>query len=492
MKTALLDTNVLIALEDASKPMPVKCADMLQRSRGKIRFYYHPKQIEDLDCDKNEERREIVKSRIAQFDCLEKVPDSDIASYINNGWSCNSRNDIVDNALLQCILDPVVNFLITEDRGMHKKARRAGLSHQIFTIDDFVDYLDANTAPAPEDLAVIENCLCRELPTEDSIFESLREDYEDFDMWFRDKCCREQRKCWVIKDQFRIRAICIYHIEKRPDYVGRVPAIKGRALKLCTFKVSENDRGAKTGERLLFAAFSFAKSNNIGFVYFTTNERKQSHLISLAKDFGFERLGAYQGDSVFGKKTLPCDNDQFDKYKFLCTLYPSFRDDSSVNKFIVPIKPQWHDRLFPDVSDFRNTLLGDDPAFYGPESNTIRKAYICKATIKRIEPGDLLLFYRSGDRRSIQVLGGVISAKRMYDTASIYEEVKNRTVYRPKEIQGMLDTANDGLLVIRFDLLVFLDTPVTLDLLHEHGVNTPQSICSFPQSAYNELFSKGR
>lgn len=125
--------------------------------------------------------------------------------------------------------------------------------------------------------------------------------------------------------------------------------------------------------------------------------------------------------------------------------YPAYKADSDVGKYLIPIQREYHERLFPDASDFSQSLLGKLPEMYSSESNTIRKAYLCGSNVKSIESGDLLLFYRSQDRQSIEVLGVVNGARRLSDRERVMEMVKGRTVYSMWEIEGKLRDHPSGL-----------------------------------------------
>ena len=48
------------------------------------------------------------------------------------------------------------------------------------------------------------------------------------------------------------------------------PPINGKALKLCTFKIGEELRGRKFGERMLYTAFKYAFENNYDWIYLHT------------------------------------------------------------------------------------------------------------------------------------------------------------------------------------------------------------------------------
>lgn len=495
MKTALLDTNILIAFEDTGRTMLERDAEIVRKARSSIAFYVHPRQIEDIEQDNNEQRRAIMLSRIKQYEMLVNPPDMTEELIDVYGWSTKNRNDEVDNSLLVCVAKPVVNYLITEDKGIIRKAEQSELADRVLSLADLGSLVGVG-AEEPE-LACVVHQPCHCLSIRDPFFDSLRNDYGEtaFDKWFIEKCSLGQRKCWAVYRHGQLGALCIYKIENGEvvDDGGLRPC--GPVLKLCTFKVDEALRGSKVGERLLFSAFNYGRTHNISFTYFTVKEKKQPHLVELALSFGFQRFGKNGCDRVIGKYLQPQGEDDYDlpKYSFLQKYYPSYKAGPDVSKFLVPIRPQYHERLFPDSSDFRNTILGDMPEMYTSESNTIRKAYICKSAISRMKPGDLLLFYRTADRHSVEVLGAVIEAARLSDVGKILSMVGSRTVYSSLEIEEMLRTSSSGfLLVICFDLIGYLGNPIGRGHLSSLGIQPPQSIMQLPDDVFKSIIEEGR
>ena len=59
-----------------------------------------------------------------------------------------------------------------------------------------------------------------------------------------------------------------------------------KALKLCSFKVSERFVGRKVGELLLKTVFQYAKDNGFTAMYVTVFA-DHSELVALFQDFGF-------------------------------------------------------------------------------------------------------------------------------------------------------------------------------------------------------------
>jgi len=77
-----------------------------------------------------------------------------------------------------------------------------------------------------------------------------------------------------------------------------------------------------------------------------------------------------------------------------------------VKKFVVPILPVYHNKLFTDYSK-RQITLAEYADEFVVEGNTIKKAYLSHSNIKRMQRGDLILFYRSEDEQAITSFGVV-------------------------------------------------------------------------------------
>ena len=122
-----------------------------------------------------------------------------------------------------------------------------------------------------------------EIDRSDPIFDSLREGYPGFDLWF-EKCAAAHRDCWVVEVGDELAGIVIRkdedHGEAETQHAG--PKI----LKLCTFKMKPKFRGQKFGEQLLKKALWFAQANQYDLVYLTAFPN-QTFLIDLLTYYGF-------------------------------------------------------------------------------------------------------------------------------------------------------------------------------------------------------------
>jgi hypothetical protein len=170
--------------------------------------------------------------------------------------------------------------------------------------------------------------------------------------------------------------------------------------------------------------------------------------------------------------------------------YPSFKDSANVRKFLVPIIPEYHDRLFPDFKK-RQIKLTEYTEINIP-GNAIKKAYLSHSAIKKIRPGDLLLFYRSHDLKAITSIGVVDREPvNTNDADKIVTIVGERSVYSYKEIKDMSQTT---VLVILFRHHLNLPNPLNLDYLRSHNIlqSAPQSIIELGHNQYVAIKKGGK
>ena len=141
MTRILVDTNILIDREDLKEVSEglQELLKILNETNNKI--VIHPLSLEEIKNDKNAERRDIVLSKLKSYRVIESSPnpenDNKFMSLIGE---TDNTHDIVDNSMLYCVYKDVVNFLITEDEKIHKKALKVGISDRVFRVDDALDY----------------------------------------------------------------------------------------------------------------------------------------------------------------------------------------------------------------------------------------------------------------------------------------------------------------------------------------------------------------
>ena len=190
-------------------------------------------------------------------------------------------------------------------------------------------------------------------------------------------------------------------------------------------------------------------------------------------------------------------------FEFVAAHYPRFHDGSSVRKFCVPIRPQYHSRLFPEIAFGRKLPLFPTEAF-GPllargqertPGNTIRKVYLCRASTQDVRAGDVLLFYMSKDERyaasqSITTVGIVQQLTSGETVDDLIRLTAKRSVYSAEDMRLMVPSANSPVRVMDFLLIGHAQVCVKLENLLAMQVfsrRPPQSIARIGEEQYARL-----
>ena len=374
-----------------------------------------------------------------------------------------SGNDSVDLEMLGALDNHAVDLLVTEDRRLRDHADAAGLGPQTLSILGAVEYLKRLFGESVA-LPTVHARMAYQLSVEDPIFETLREGYNDFDSWW-EKVSKSHRDCRTIEGPAgELEALAVLKIEYDRPY-----GLPARALKLCTFKVAPEAEGAKRGELILKSVFHFAAEHDLDCVYVTVFDQHVG-LVNLLNSFGFAALDTRtdQGELVMVKRLRPpsdagdCSDLDYNR------LYGP--GAVLVNRVcVIPIQPRWHDVLFPEAR-IQGRLLPEEPS-----GNAMLKAYLCRSSIRRLAPGDLVIFYRSGHQH-VSVIGVVERTLATSEPGEIRRFVSTRTVYTDEEIASMC--AQGEVLAILFRQDRVLSTPWPLRQLKENGVLSapPQSV----------------
>ncbi|MNR84130.1 Acetyltransferase (GNAT) family protein [compost metagenome] len=469
----LFDTNILIPLEPASGE-DARTGEAVELLRLILvnghNVFSHPASLVDLSRDSDTERRRKTELLVRKYPVLPNPPEisPDLWDVIGN--PTKHSNDWVDNSLIAALAADAVDVLITEDKQIIRKSYRLGLSRQVLSIKEAKDFiLSLHPSPTIPPPTVVETKV-HALNPKDQIFEGLRVDYPGFDEWLKN-CRREHRDAWVIPGENGLAALCIYKSE------ASVYSIRGKILKLSTFKVSNEHYGNRYGELLFKAIFNYAFDRGYQYIYFTVFE-KHEELIHLAEEFGFRRMSERTklGESVLVKSlTFSMDDlKYFDSLQFNILFGPRNIKFSDGSGYLVPIQPRFHRLLFPEFEPQLRLL----PASY-PFGNSLKKAYLCNAQVRKIVKGDILVFYRSGDLKAATALGVVEDAIASSSPSEISRFVGNRTVYSYQEIEEL---CSREVLAILFRQSQFFSTPIPFEALRSNGVlaGAPQSIVTVP------------
>ena len=478
----LLDTNILIPLQDSLLVLEPSLADFVRLAGvGGHQLLYHPASKIDIERDKDVQRRARTLARLSQYTKLEGAPSSP------RNTPQTSPNDACDNDILYALECSAVHALVTEDKDIHTKARQAGFGHRVYNIQTAEDWLRRLHEPAEVHLPNIEDVPMYSLTDqlESALFDSLRTSYDtperSFNKWFHEKA-QTGRKAWIARiDQGGVEAICIYAMQTDQVINDDQERLQGLSLKLCTFKVGEQIRGKKIGELFLKAAFRFATENRCENIFVHSNS-EQIYLLELLNDFGFEQRGMYGSDIMLVKShPISPPATAMPALDYARLYFPHFRQDVTVRKFLVPIQPRYHQTLFPDLARQAQLFGGNSTA-----GNAIKQAYLCKAQTTQVRPGDVVLFYRTGDEKAVTTIG-IVERYEVHESATnIMQLVSRRTVYSQKEIQAMASTPTK---VMLFRLAGHFQVPITYSSLqHESIVSGPiQSITKISDDSFSRL-----
>jgi len=438
----LLDTNIIIPLEDSSTVLAESLGKLVKlANENGHQLLIHPASIEDLNRDKDKERRRISVSRIQKYTALIAPPTFTDSDREKLKLSETSDNDRIDNLIIFALYKNAVNLLITEDREIHKKAAKLGIDERVHYIQQAASSLEILHSKFHVDLPNIDELSLHQINLSSSFFDSLRKSYPGFDNWYND-ASMSGRRAWVHLDGAgHLGAIAIYKVESSPIVTDNNTGLPGNVLKLCTFKVGESLRGRKIGELLLKASFRYATVNQLTSIYLTMRPDEQPYLADLCEDFGFKEFGEHKDDFVYVKDhPVSPPNLRIDPFLFHQRYYPHFNSDENVSKYIVPIRPEFHTILFPDIQQQGSLFIS------GTAGNAIKQAYLCHAKLAGIRPGDLLLFYRSKDQKAITSIGVVEQIADTQDKDKILELVSKRTVYSYEDILSMAEKQTKVLL----------------------------------------------
>lgn len=386
----LLDTNVLIHREART----VVRDDIGRLFNWLDRLSYdkcvHPDSRDEINRHSDPDVVRTLKIKIGSYKVLKtRAPEGpEIASL---RASDRNENDRVDTSLLAELKAGRVDALITEDRGVHRKARVLGLDAHVFTIDSFLEKVTAeNPELADYKVLAIRKRHFGQIDLADSFFDSFREDYPSFEAWFNRKADEE---AYVSYEPTGALAAFLYIKREDPgeDYSDiEPPFTPRRRLKIGTLKVAAN--GYTIGERFLKIIFDNAMLSRVEEIYVTLFRRTPDHdrLALLLQDWGFVEHGVK--DSAAGKETVlvrdfrPRADQENPK-----TTFPFV--SASARKFIVPIYPDYHTDLLPD-----SILRTEDPEDFAEgrrHRNALEKVYVSRSWERGLRRGDVIVFYRT-------------------------------------------------------------------------------------------------
>ena len=485
----LIDTNILIGLEDYHKVEEAYAKFHSLAFAHKINVFVHEAAKQDILRDKDADRREIYLSKIKKYRVLKNQRGLTKANLEERYGILNKPNDVVDATLLYALEIGATDFLVSQDKGLHERAQNhsAELGRRVLFVGDAVDLLIQTYQPKEVPFRHVAEVEAHEIKYPDIFFDSFHHDYPEFNDWWINKCVKLRRRCWVVYDDDTLAGLIVIKDETATDTDAVTPAEK--ILKICTFKVSPEKRGIKLGELLLKKSLWYAQANDYNLAYLTTYE-EQVDLMNLLEFYGFSKTdknenGEFIYERKFDSSALKRD-DNNDSFVLARTNYPRFLLDDNIQGFGIPIKERYHDTLYPDLFNplqldlFSGVSLAEFPTRPG---NTIRKVYICHAQSNLGNPGSILFFYKSSSKdlpsQAMTAIGILESVKRAQSTEDLMLLTGGRSVYSKDELDEFGASKSSPVKVINYLLAAYIEPPISLNTLRELGVvkkRPPQSI----------------
>jgi predicted GNAT family N-acyltransferase len=484
----LIDTNVFIHLEDALAVPPELALLLRLAAKHGVGVFVHEAARDDIARDRDAVRRQVSLSKVDKFRLIAKVRGLKSQDLEQQFGKLPRPNDIVDATLLHALAIGVADFLITQDQGLHDRARRHApeLSGCVLYVADAVSLLRSTYEPREVAIPFVEEIDAHAIPLIDPIFDSLREGYPEFDNWWRTKCVKEMRKCWVVTDNGRLGGLIV----RKDEAEGYTDAslFGKKILKICTFKVRPERRGVKLGELLLKQVLWFAQTNAYDVAYVTAYPAQET-LIDLIIYYGFAHTYTKQsGEHVYEKPLSRAALDMLEgqtPFDAARMAYPRFSTTDAVTGYVIPIKEPFHESLFPELVDKRQSDLFAYSGSTSPKTsgNTIRKVYLCRAQARIDHSGDILLFYKGKAERlpsqAITTVGIFENMTFAKSTEDLRRLAGGRSVYSEEQLHAFKASEGRPVKVINFLLIGHIAPPIGLQDLIQFGVfagHPPQSI----------------
>lgn len=306
---------------------------------------------------------------------------------------------------------------------------------------------------------------------EDSFFDSLKKDYEEFPAWLNKKATAGESAYILYDDSSNIEGFM--YLKENDDAQDISPLLpEGRHLKIGTFKFES--KGTLRGQRFLKKAFDHAISSQSDDIYVTVFE-KHEHLIRLFQTYGFYKHGeketANGKEFVYARSMRDFNGDVLLDYPFVLS--------KDARKFLLAIYPEFHTRLFPD-----SKLVTESPDMLEDVShaNSIHKIYICgMRSVAGMKRGDIIVIYRTGDGQgaayyravasSICVVENVRHIDDFPDVESFINYCSKFSVFSPTELRDFY-TQRKFPYVLRFTYnLALPKRPNRATLIDQVGLN---------------------
>lgn len=489
----LLDTNIIIHRE-ASK---VYNQDIGLLFHWLDKLHYekciHPATVDEINSYQDEEVVNTMKIKIVNYNVLRTL-SQDTPQTLHLNSLDKIQNDFNDTAILKELLNNRVDYLITEDKGIHRKAKFLGISEKVFKIDSFIEKVSFENPELSEyKVLSVKKEFFGNINLKDNFFSSFLEDYQEFEWWFNKK---SDNISYICETNGEVKAFLYLKVEdaNSENYNDITPVFQPKKrLKIGTFKVEST--GYKLGERFLKIIFDNALRNNVEELYVTIFDKReeQQRLISLLEEWGFVHWGTKETKNGIEQVLVRNFNKNINQNPQISFPFVS----RNANKFIVPIYPEYHTELFPD-----SILNNESPRNFienEPHRNALKKVYISRSINRNLNPGDLIIFYRTGGNYQgvVSTIGIVESViDNIPSEEKFIDLCRKRSVFSDAELKKYWNwTPNNRPFIVNFLYVDSFPTPkVNLNRLRELNIinSAPRGFEPIENSKFVELMREAR
>lgn len=493
----LLDTNIIIYREN--KKMTNYSVGHLFRWLDKLKYdkLIHPLTKKEIAAYQYADPAEAMTLKLDAYQELKtQAPMAKqvvaFASTIDK-----NENDRIDTALLNEVFQERVDLLITEDKRLRKKAEGLGIGNKVLSINAFLTIVTNENPDLIEYKALaVQKVTIGTLDICNEFFDSLRNAYSGFDAWISRKCDEDAYICRDDADNL-LGFLYLKKENEDENYFDILPRFRPKKrLKIGTFKVDAT--GFRLGERFVKIILDNAIEQNVDEVYVTLFEDRPEleALAALLSRWGFEKYGKKisTGETVLIKQMRQYLPELSPRQNFPNLVY-------DVQKFILPILPQYHTSLLPDSilrNENENNFLEKTPYRYA-----LQKVYISFAPERNIRPGDIVVFYRNGVQGNAGHTGVLTSVaiveEAITDFASKDEfmaQVQNRSVFTNDELEQFWRKHGRNQIVLKFIFVKSFKKRPILSFLWEADIiafsKGPRPFTRISDDQFNMILSEAQ
>ncbi len=492
----LFDTNTIIERESSnniSSEVTLAYASIEKLNGKKL---IHEKTIEEISryCDRK--KRDNILGKLNAYHKL--ISSNETADEFKKVCCRFSQDEssINDNEILKQVYNNNVDFLITSDQTIIRKAEMLYIDDQVYTPNAYLRKVEIDNPKLIEyDVLSIELVSIGLLDINDNFFDSLREDYGvfEFNNWLKKK---SNEMAYVFRNKTELQGFLYLKTENEEEnYSYFIPPFKpGKRLKVGTFKIAQS--GLRLGERFLKIIFDNALKRNVDEVYVTMFENKRqevTYLKSMMEEWGFVKKAknCANGEVVLVKNMRDYDYSKSPKYN-----YPLLM--KKPNHMFLPIVSQYHTKLFPDLY-----LKNEKIKIYDEVAcrYAIEKIYVCGWSNVNAKSGDIICIYRIGDyyKTYTSVVSGIgilQEVKYPSNETDFINECKNKSVFSEDELRSFFRNGRYRTIIKVLFLEGFGNKVILKDLydngIIEEGGPGPRINTFISEESFNKLKKLGK